>query len=111
MNKATAKELIKALAENQAVQFSFVKKNGEVREALATKQQELYLKHTPKTNRKEAKGTITFFDLAINEWRCLREDAEIKIKFAFKKSAGFDCEKHIVSDTLANALFNSINNK
>jgi hypothetical protein len=110
MNKATAKELIKALAENQAVQFSFVKKNGEVREALATKQQELFLKHTPKT-RKEARGTITFFDLAINEWRCLREDAEIKIKFAFKKSAGFDCSKHLVSDTLANALFNSINNQ
>jgi hypothetical protein len=85
MNKTTAKELIKALAESQAVQFSFVKKNGEIREALATKQQELFLKHIPKTNRKEAKGTITFFDLAINEWRCLREDAEINIKFLFNK--------------------------
>jgi hypothetical protein len=106
MNKSTAKELIKALAENQAVQFSFVKKNGEVREALATKKEELFADQSPK-GRRESKNTITFFDLAINEWRSLRNDTEIVIKFAFKKSAGFDCEKHIVSDRLAQALFNT----
>lgn len=109
MNKSTAKELIKALAENQAVQFSFVKKNGEIREAIATKKEELFAEHTPK-GRKEAPSTITFFDLAINEWRSLRKDTEITIKFAFKKSAGFDCEKHIVSDKLAQALFNTHKN-
>jgi len=108
MIKSNAKELINALAEGQAVQFSFIKKDGSLREALGTLKPELYLDNMPKGTGKERKGIITFFDLELNEWRSLKETTDIFIKFVFKKSKGFDCEKHIVSDTLANALFNSV---
>ena len=108
MIKSQAKELINALAEGQAVDFSFIKKDGTLRKAIGTLKPELYLDNIPKGNGKDRKGIVTFFDVTIGEWISLREDTDIFINAIYKKSKGFDCEKHIVSDTLANALFNSV---
>lgn len=110
MIKSDAKELIKALAEGQAVDFSFIKKDGSLRKAIGTLKPELYLDNIPKGNGKERKGVVTFFDVTIGDWRSLRESTDIFINALYKKSGGFDCSKHIVSDDLANALFNTHKN-
>ena len=56
MIKSQAKELISALAESQAVDFSFIKKDGTLRKAIGSLKPELYLDNIPKGNGKERKG-------------------------------------------------------
>jgi hypothetical protein len=38
----------------------------------------------PKGTGKERKGVVTFFDVTIGDWRCLREETDIFINALYK---------------------------
>lgn len=63
---------LETLLTNGVAKFSFVKKNGEIREAVGTKKF-IPEDHAPKGTGTESPGVITYFDLEKNSWRALRQ--------------------------------------
>jgi hypothetical protein len=84
MRKATitkaksTKQLAKALAENSIVNFSFVKRNGDLRSVSATTTSNLIPKEMrAKTSNANSVNSTRFFDLGINAWRSVSAESPI----------------------------------
>jgi hypothetical protein len=84
MRKATiikarsTKQLAKTLSENSVVSFSFVKRNGDLRQVSATTKNTLIPKELRASSSKSnGVNSVRFFDLGINAWRSVSADSPI----------------------------------
>jgi hypothetical protein len=74
----TATQLATQLAENAIVNFSFVKRNGDLRRVNATTKNNLIPKELrSKVTNKESATSVRFFDLNINAWRSVSAESPI----------------------------------
>lgn len=71
----TIEELRKKLQENYEVNFSYVKKNGEIREARGTlNMNTIPFEKLPKDTSLN-RSNFSYYDLDKNDWRSLSQDA------------------------------------
>lgn len=79
ITKATSStKLAKLLSENQVVNFSFVKRNGDLRQVSATTKNNLIPKDLrPASSKSNGENSVRFFDLSINAWRSVSADSPI----------------------------------
>jgi hypothetical protein len=71
-------QLATKLAKGNVVNFSFVKRNGDLRSAKATTNNKLIPKeHQAKISNELAASALRFFDLEINQWRSVSNDSPV----------------------------------
>jgi hypothetical protein len=71
-------QLATKLAKGNVVTFSFVKRNGDLRSAKATTNNQLIPKELRATITNEvAASSLRFFDLGINQWRSVSNDSPV----------------------------------
>jgi hypothetical protein len=73
----SAKQLAKALTSNATFTFSFVKKNGDLRQATGTITDSLIPKELRGKKMQSTANAVTFFDLNKNEWRSVSATSPI----------------------------------
>lgn len=75
---ASSVKLAKMLSENTVVNFSFVKRNGDLRQVNATTKNNLIPKELrAKVTNQESATSVRFFDLSINAWRSVSAESPI----------------------------------
>lgn len=73
----SAKQLAKALTSNATFTFSFVKKNGDLRQAVGTTRTTLIPKELRGKKSTPTANSVNFFDLNKNEWRSVSATSPI----------------------------------
>jgi hypothetical protein len=71
-------QLATKLSKGNVVNFSFVKRNGDLRSAKATTDNNFIPKEKQaKISNELAASAVRFFDLEINEWRSVSNDSPV----------------------------------
>jgi hypothetical protein len=73
----SAKQLAKALTNNATFTFSFVKQNGDLRQATATISKNLIPKELRGKKQITSANSVRFFDLNANAWRSVSASSPI----------------------------------
>jgi len=85
--RAIFREWLSGLLRTEHVKITFTKKDGSVRELLATLKEEAIVPYEKKTERTKApnKDSISVWDIEKNAWRSFRFDSVSKISFTIGK--------------------------
>jgi hypothetical protein len=78
------REWLSGLLRTEHVKITFTKKDGTVRELLATLKEEVIVPYEKKTERTRSpnKDSISVWDLEKNAWRSFRYDSVSKVSFS-----------------------------
>ena len=80
----TTKSAPFSIMRSGAVEFSFIKVHGQIRDAVGTTNLDLIpAEHHPSSGARSKNSefaTVAFFDLEKGEWRCFRTDFFIDLK-------------------------------